>query len=104
MRKIITLLFFVLLFASCKVNREFNVEYKVTYKVYYPSETVTKSFSFKGVEGESAVEVCSYRGTNSLYVQSYKSRPFEAGSLSNARTTIESTTAPIQLISVEKIK
>ena len=103
MKKLITILLFALLLASCKVNREYNVEYKITYKVYYPSETVTKTFTFKGVEGETGVSLYSHRGTNVLYVQHFKPRMFEEGSMNNG-TSVESTTAPMQLISVERIK
>lgn len=103
MRKLIALLFLVLLIVSCKVKREYNAEYKVTYEVYYPNNTVTKTFTFKAVEGESSVSVYSFRGSNTLYVQSYKPKAFEKGSL-DPGVTVESTTAPIQLISVERLK
>ena len=98
---IITLIFALCLVSCCRSEKEFNVEYKVTYKVYYPNETVTKTYTFKGVEGETAVEVSSFRGSNGLYVRLYKARMFEEGT--NLRV-VESTTAPIQVTSIEKIK
>ena len=95
------LIFALCLVSCCRAEREFNVEYKVTYKVYYPNETVTKTYTFKGVEGETAVEVSSLRGSNGLCVRLYKARMFEP---CDNLIVVESTTAPIQVTSIEKIK
>lgn len=62
-----------------------NEVWKCTYKIYYPNNVITKSV--KSNINKFSVE--SYRGSNQLYLKGYR---------------IESTTAPIEIISVIKIK
>ena len=91
MKKIIAILLALALFASCKPK--YDYEGTITYKVYYPENTVTKTYTGDGNKDVS-YSLSSYRGSNDLYFK------FKKG----AYATIESTTAPIEVVSFTKEK
>ena len=102
MKKFITLLIFSFLFLSCRnVQKDFDSTYTVTYNIYYPGNTVTNEYTFDGVKGEVSVEVYAYRGCNRLHVRYCNPSMWKTGEIGK---DIESSTAPIQIISVERIR
>ena len=85
MKKFITIIItLVLLCTSCTKK-----DYALTYKVYYPDNTVTKTYNFTSPFNEKqAVGLYSNRGSNFLFVRT--------------KGNIESTSAPIEIISLER--
>lgn len=87
--KILILIQVVLIIAGIcladKTSTTPNEVWKCTYKIYYPNNVITKSV--KSNINNFSVE--SYKGSNQLYLKGNR---------------IESTTAPIEIINIIKIK
>ena len=99
MKKLI-LIILAILTLSCsskKVNGE-GQEYTIVYKVYYPENTVQKEYSFIAYYIGS-YDLISFRGSNDLTISD---RTSEKLNLYHFCKTIESTTAPIEIISFGK--
>lgn len=94
MKKFILLLITALCLVSCKDKRD--TLYVVTYNVYYSNTPSTKSYTFKAEEGSANAWVFSDRGSNHLHVSD------RHGWLYGNGYTIESTSAPIEIISIRR--
>lgn len=91
--KIVAVLACIIAFTSCVRP---DTDYVLTYRVYYGPTTLTKEYCFKGVEDKVSAYVSSDRGSNHLHVLYYNDEFFPRG------TTIESNTAPIEIVSLKK--
>ena len=94
MKKILLILVSIILLASCKRP---NTNYVVTYNIYYGNSPALKTRVFEAVEGEASAYLSSDRGTNRLHVTTAN-----PGKFTERGYTIESTSAPIEIISVRK--
>ena len=101
MKKILTILLlsFVLLISSCCDGPKYNVNYKLTYKIHYPTESVECTYTFKG-DGNAHVYLQSSRGTNYILViyDGEITDPWKHGT-----SSVCETTAPIEIVSLEKV-
>ena len=85
MRKLLLAFMFALLFSSCN---EKGRNYKIRYRIYYPGNTVEKV-----VYSADTPYLTSHRGTNCLVWTNEKGGYVR-----------ESTTAPIEVVFVKKLK
>lgn len=102
MKKILTalLLSVILLMTSCCCSGpRYNVNYKLTYKVHYPTDVVEYTYNFMG-DNNAHVYLRSDRGTNYIIV-------VHDGEIDNPWShwtkSVCYTTAPIEIVSVEKV-
>lgn len=99
MKKILTVLVLVvvMLVSSCESTPQYNVNYKLTYKIHYPSYVTEHTYTFKGYENASATTQ-SDKGTNYILIM-YDRAPsvFDPGEI------IAKTTAPVEIVSLEKV-
>ena len=94
MKKIILLLISALCLVACKDNR--NTDYVLTYKIYYSNTPTTKTYPFKAEEGSAKAYISSDRGSNHLHVID------RYGWINGNGYTIESSSAPIEIVSVRR--
>ena len=92
---IIILAVAVLSLVSCR--REYNYETTITYRVYYPGNPVVKTYH-EDTTDDPVYYLSSDRGTNYLYFDGTHSF------FSSYGTRLESTSAPIEVISFVKVK
>ena len=99
MKKILTVLLLVLvmLVSSCESNPHYNVHYKLTYKIHYPSYATEQTYMFYG-DNNASVSLQSSNGTNYILIN-YDRAP----SVFGPGEIIAKTTAPVEIVSVEKV-
>ena len=90
------LLTLLLLAISCK--EDYNVKYELTYKLHFPQETVIKTYEFYGNEN-ATVHLESHDGSNCIFIvfNGDKTNWLRDGE------AISRTSAPIEIVSLEKI-
>ena len=94
MKKFIFLLITALCLVSCKDKRD--TEYVVTYNMYYSNTPTIKTYTFKAEEGTATAFVFSDRGSHHLHIVDRSGWLFANG------RTIESSSAPIEIVSVRR--
>lgn len=94
MKKILVLLFAIVLCASC---HKYDYTTTITYRIYYPGNTVTKHYTHETTEHPSYF-LGSDRGSNYLYFNKVGSWGSGYG------LKIEDTSAPIEVVSFVKTK
>lgn len=102
MKKILValLLSVILLMASCCCSGpRYNVNYKLTYKIHYPTDVVEYTYNFMG-DNNAHVYLRSYRGTNYILVI-YDGEIND--SWRHGTNSVCNTTAPIEIVSLEKV-
>ena len=101
MKKFLTglLLSFVLLVSSCGGAPEYKVNYKLTYRVHYPSTVTEYTYRFKGTD-DAHVYLRSNDGTNYILVI-YDGEVNDP--LRHRTSDVCDTTAPIEIVSLEKV-
>lgn len=99
MKKILTVLVLVIvmLVSSCESTPHYNVNYKLTYKIHYPSYVTEQTYTFKGNENASAT-LQSDKGTNYILIM-YDRGPSVLG----PGEIIAKTSAPVEIVSLEKV-
>ena len=79
--------------ASCTREKDYDYTFAVTYRVYYPGNTITKTYSTNGLK-DGYYETDSNEGTNRLIFNPSKEKFAPL-------VYVESTTAPIEIVSIE---
>ena len=102
MKKILaTLLLSVILLmtACCGSEPKYKVNYKLTYRIHYPTESAEYTYTFKG-DNNAHAYLQSSRGTNYILVvyDGEITDPWRHGTGSVCETT-----APIEIVSLEKV-
>jgi len=86
----------LILIPSCKNN--YDVKYELTYNVHFPQETVIKTYEFYGNE-KATVHLDSWDGTNCIVIVYNGDMNYFFRKCKN----ISKTSAPIEIVSLEKI-
>ena len=100
MKKILTtlLLSLAILVTGCEEpSSRYKVNYKLTYKIHYPSYVAEKTYMFKGTDNATAT-LQSDDGTNYILIM-YAGKPNTFG----PGEVFSTTTAPIEIVSLEKV-
>lgn len=95
MKKSILIIISLFIFCCCGYDKDYVTT--ITYNVYYPNKIVKKEYIYHSSD-EPSYSLYSNRGSNTLHI-------YENDSWGCARgRVIESTTAPIEVISFTKRK
>ena len=89
----------LLMTSSCGSEPKYKVNYKLTYKIHYPTNVVEYTYNFKG-NNNAHVYLRSNSGTNYICIiyngeDDYLWR--------HGTTSVCSTSAPIEIVSLEKV-
>lgn len=99
MKKILAaLLLSVILLMTFGCESEYKVNYRLTYKIHYPTTAVEYTYNFKG--NNAHVYLMSNRGTNYILII-YNGEINDTWKHGTA--SVCNTTAPIEIVSLEKV-
>ena len=97
MKKFLAFILLVFLFASCAGEKDMTCTYRIEYTVFYPDHPSHKTYTFTGDE-TAKYSLSSARGTNYFTISRTNTKIMKDGYF-----TLESTTAPIEVIMFKRI-